>query len=111
LGVLGFTKCNNFDATNSIRNSPNPSAFASTFTIQGTPTFGEPTNKREKKVAIKRVFKEEWVAQFPWVELIVDLTSKIHMVCCKICSLVEGNEKLINPKFDGLQKHVRKKKP
>ncbi len=41
---------------------------------------------------IKRVFKEEWVAQFPWVEPIVDLTSKIHMVHCKICYLVEGKK-------------------
>jgi hypothetical protein len=32
------------------------------------------------------------------------------MVCCKICSLVENKNKLLNPKLDGLQKHVGKKK-
>jgi hypothetical protein len=110
LGVPGSIKCNSFDATNSIGTSHNPSAFASTSTTHETTTFGEQTNKRKKYIAIKKVFKEEWVAQFPWVEPIVNLTSKIHMVCCNICSLVEGNKKLINPKLDGLQKHVRKRK-
>jgi len=110
LGVLGSTKFNSFDATNSIGTSPNPCAFSSTSIIEGPPTFGEPTNKRKKKVAMKKVFNEEWVAQFPWVEPIVDLTSKIHMVRCKICFLVEGNQKLINLKLDALQKHTRKRK-
>jgi hypothetical protein len=39
-------------------------AYASTFVIQGL-VFGKPTNKRKKKVDIKRVFKEEWATQFP----------------------------------------------
>ncbi len=29
---------------------------------------------------------------------------------CKICSIVEDREKLLNPKFDGLQKHLGKRK-
>jgi hypothetical protein len=28
------------------------------------------------------------------------------MVCCKICSEIDGREKLMVPKFDNLQKHV-----
>jgi hypothetical protein len=56
------------------------------------------------------VFKEKWVAQFPWVKPIVDFTSKIHMVHYKDFSLVEGMDKLIKIKLNGLQKHVGKKK-
>jgi hypothetical protein len=32
------------------------------------------------------------------------------MVFCNICFLVEGKDKLVNPKLDGLQMHVGKKK-
>jgi hypothetical protein len=32
------------------------------------------------------------------------------MVFCKICFLVEGKDKLLNPKLDGLQMHVGKRK-
>ncbi len=56
---------------------------------------------RGKKKDIKRVFKEEWVAQFPWAKPIVDLISKIYMVHCKICSLVEDLSPFwtTNPRF------------
>jgi hypothetical protein len=40
----------------------------------------------------------------------VDLASKIHMVCYKVCSLVESKDKILNLKLDGLQKHVGKGK-
>jgi hypothetical protein len=56
------------------------------------------------------VFKEKWATQFPWVELVVNPTSKIHMMRCKVCYLVEGKDKIMNPKLDGLQKHAKKKK-
>jgi hypothetical protein len=48
------------------------------------------------------VFKKEWATQFPWVEPVVDPLSKTHMVHCKLCSLVEGKDKIISPKLDGL---------
>lgn len=32
------------------------------------------------------------------------------MVHYKVCSMVKGKEKLINPKLNGLQEHVRKRK-
>jgi hypothetical protein len=31
------------------------------------------------------------------------------MVCCKVCLVIEGKEKFLNLKFDGLQKHVSEK--
>ncbi len=48
--------------------------------------------------------------QFPSDEPMVDHVSKIHMVCYKVCSLVEVKDKILNPKLDYLQKHVRKRK-
>jgi hypothetical protein len=36
--------------------------------------------------------------------------NKINMVLCKICFLVEGKDKLLNPKLDGLRMHVGKRK-
>ncbi len=56
------------------------------------------------------MFKEEWAAQFPWVELMVNPLSKTHMVYCKVCFLVEGKDKIINLKLDGLHKHEGKMK-
>jgi hypothetical protein len=32
------------------------------------------------------------------------------MVDWKVCSMVQGKEKVINPKLNGLQEHVRKRK-
>ncbi len=72
--------------------------------------YEKPTKKRKKEAKITRVFKEEWAALFPWVELVVDLVSKTHMVHCKVCYLVENKDKILNPKLDGLQKHARKRK-
>ncbi len=40
----------------------------------------------------------------------VDLASKTHMVHCKVCSLIEGKDKILNLTLGGLQKHVRKRK-
>ncbi len=34
----------------------------------------------------------------------VDLDGKVQQVHCRICSVVEGKEKLLNPKLDGFQK-------
>ncbi len=44
------------------------------------------------------------------VELVVDPIGKIHTVHCTVCFMVESKEKNMNPKLNGLQEHVRKKK-
>ncbi len=64
LGVSGFAKFNNFGATNFISTSINLGAFASIVITQGPFTSREPT-KKKIEANINRVFKEEWVAQFP----------------------------------------------
>ncbi len=58
----------------------------------------------KKEVDIYKVLKNEWVAQFLHVEAMVDPTWEIHMVHYEVCFMVEGKEKLLNPKLDGLQK-------
>ncbi len=65
--------------------------------------LGNQPKEERKTQRVKRVFKEEWATQFPWVELVVDPPSKTHMVHCKV-------RKIINTKLDGLQKHVGKRK-
>ncbi len=101
---LGFSSLSRKEPT-----STPATANAYTFTTHVL-AFGEPTNKKKKEADIKRTFKDEWAAQFPWAKPMVDPMGKIHMVCCKICSLVEGKDKILNLKLDGLQKHASKRK-
>ncbi len=35
---------------------------------------------------------------------------KLTMACCKVCSEIEGQKKLLAPKFDSLQKHAGRHK-
>jgi hypothetical protein len=46
----------------------------------------------------------------PWVESILDEKGDIHYVGCKICTFVEGKQKLLTPKFSNLLKHRGHKK-
>ncbi len=64
--------------------------------------LGNQPIRERKRQKFKMVFKKEWATQFPWVEPVVDPLSKTHMVHCKLCSLVEGKDKIISPKLDGL---------
>jgi hypothetical protein len=70
----------------------------------------QPKKTKTKEGEYSKGVQKKWVTQFPWVGLVVDPIGKIHMVHCKVCSMVESKKKIINPKLNGLQKHVRKKK-
>jgi hypothetical protein len=35
--------------------------------------------------------------KFPWVEFVVDIDRKVHQVKCKVCSIIDGKEKLLTP--------------
>jgi hypothetical protein len=48
--------------------------------------------------------------EFPWVEHVMGLEGKLQIVHYKMCMVVEGKEKLLNLKLDGLQKHCNKQK-
>jgi hypothetical protein len=51
-----------------------------------------------------------WPTKFPWVKLVVDLAWEIHMVHYKACLVVEGKEKNLSLKFNGLLKPIHKQK-
>lgn len=43
--------------------------------------------------------------KLPWAELFVGLDDNLHIIKCKICSEVEGKDKLIVFKWDSICKH------
>jgi hypothetical protein len=47
-------------------------------------------------------FQQVWVAELPWAEAIMGCDGKFNMVRYKICSEIDGKEKLFTPKFDNL---------
>ena len=48
--------------------------------------------------------------RLPWAESVFSEDGKIKQVCCKICSNVEGRDKLLVPKLDSLYKHCGRRK-
>jgi hypothetical protein len=51
-----------------------------------------------------------WATKLPRAEEVVERDRKLTMVHCKVCNKIEGQEKLLVPKFDSLQNHVGKHK-
>lgn len=47
-----------------------------------------------------------WATKLSGVEAMVWCDRKLIMACCKMCSEIEGREKLLLPKFHSVQKHV-----
>lgn len=56
------------------------------------------------------MFHVHWVAKFCWSKPVCGTDGKMKMVRCKVCSIVEGREKLLVPKLDYLLKHFRMKR-
>jgi hypothetical protein len=52
-----------------------------------------------------RRFQLEWQAHLPWAEGVLSEDGKLHMVRCRTCTTVDGQEKLLAPKLDTLLKH------
>jgi hypothetical protein len=50
---------------------------------------------------------ERWATRFCWSKLICGKDGKMHMVKCRVCSKVEGRDKLLVPKLDFFIKHSR----
>ncbi len=118
LGTLGAASSTELQGTLGVANSISlcSSSSRSVPNTQGL-AFGtyslaskEPTKKRNKEVEIKKILKEKWAAQFPWAELVVDPIRKTHIMCYKVCSLVQSKDKILNPNLDGLHKHAGRKK-
>jgi hypothetical protein len=44
------------------------------------------------------------------VELVVGTNGVVNQMCCKVCTTIEGKERLLTTKLDSLYKHARRKK-
>lgn len=57
-----------------------------------------------------RQWQDTWAARLPWAESVLGADGKVRQVRCKVCSDVEGREKLLVPKLDSLWKHCGRRK-
>ncbi len=82
------------------------------FNLDFQTTILKPTQKKCKKREweLNWVFQKVWITKLPWVEAMVGCDGKLNMVHYKICSELDGREKLSVLKFDNLQKHASRKK-
>jgi hypothetical protein len=51
-------------------------------------------------------FQNLWVAKLPWAKFVLNVDGKVTKVKCKVCSVMEREDKLLVPKLDSLWKHV-----
>jgi len=47
----------------------------------------------------------------PWEKNVVGFDGKVYQMECKMCSLIEGHDKLLMPKLDSSWKHDGQTKP
>jgi len=82
------------------------------FNLDFQTTIPKPTQKNCKKMEweLNWVFQEVWITKLPWVEAMVGCDGKLNMVHYKLCSELDGREKLLVIKFDNLQKHASRRK-
>ena len=57
-----------------------------------------------------RQWQDVWAARHPWAESVLGADGQVRQVRCKVCSDVEGREKLLKPKIDGLWKHAGRRR-
>jgi hypothetical protein len=62
------------------------------------------------KWELNRVFQKICATKLLRAEAIIGPNGKSSMVKCKVCNFVEKIDKLLVPKFDGLQKYARQQK-
>jgi hypothetical protein len=56
------------------------------------------------------MFHDVKSAKLPWAKSLVDVDGKVHQVKSKVCSNIEGKEKLLAYKLDSLWKYCGRKK-
>jgi hypothetical protein len=66
--------------------------------------------KRKKSYELNRHFQDSWAVKLQWAKAVMGADGRIIQVRCKICSDIEGREKLLVPKIDSLYKHAGRKK-
>ncbi len=60
---------------------------------------------KKKNYDVTRKFQEKWVAKLPWRKLFVREDGTLHIIKCRICTEVEGKNKIL-VKWDSLCKHA-----
>ena len=65
---------------------------------------------RRRSYELNRHFQDSWAARLPWAESVVSADGTVRQVRCKICSEVEGREKLLVPKVNSIWKHCGRRK-
>jgi hypothetical protein len=68
------------------------------------------TKKRKKSYVMNRHFQNTWVVKLPWAESIMGSNGKVVQVQSKVCSFIDGKNKLLVAKFDSLWKHAGRHK-
>ncbi len=48
------------------------------------------------------MFQDVFSVKLPWVEFVVDEQGKVHLVRYKVCSKIDGKDKMLAPKIDSL---------
>ena len=69
----------------------------------------EKIRKRRSYEANKH-FQDSWAAKLSWAESVIGADGKVSQVRCRICTAVEGREKLLIPKIDSLWKHAGRRR-
>jgi hypothetical protein len=67
-------------------------------------------SRKRKTYELNRHFQDSWAAKCPWAEPVIGVDGRITQVCCRICTDVEGREKLLVPKIDSLMKYGGKRR-
>jgi hypothetical protein len=61
---------------------------------------------KKKNYDANRKFKKSWATKLPCAEFCLLLNGNLHTIKCKICSEVEGKDKLLATNWDSFCKHA-----
>jgi hypothetical protein len=78
-------------ASSSTSHAPPPTLFV--VSKPSNPNVHEPPAKKPERSYDKfQIFQNSWATKFPWVKLVSGEDSKVSLVKCRICSVVEGKD-------------------
>jgi hypothetical protein len=59
---------------------------------------------------LNKHFQHRWAIKLFWAKCVLGFNGKVAQVQCKVCTWIEGKDKLFVPKLDCLWKHVGHRK-
>jgi hypothetical protein len=66
--------------------------------------------QKKREWELNHVFQEMWDPKLSWAKPIIGCVGKLMMVQCKVCNEIKGQEKLLVPKLNNLQKCAGRQK-